>query len=301
MSYKIKFVIANYFSDKHTLELVKQIESIEKFDNTVNLNIYDNSRTLNDNFDLGEIKYYLPNRNLGLGPIWKLGWNEAIKDCDDFLILSNNDITLPQDFFRKIKAISSSDNSIYGPVILNPSGQVWSAGGSISPFLGRIRHNNKLLDVDLKNTQKKVEHLSGCFLIIPRAVLLNSRLVSSDFFFRGEEWYLNWQAGKRKIKRIVLTGLNVTHIENSSHDRFSLEHIYYAVRAKMLYGKKTTGNNFFLWGKIYFLYLFFYNAFFYNRNSNSSIIDVYRVIFSAYNKGLSSKVIREHHVKEIFK
>ncbi|RJL38791.1 hypothetical protein D5078_19460 [Pectobacterium carotovorum] len=214
----------------------------------------------------------------------------------DVLVLVNNDTEFDDIFFDEVAAGVEKDNScIYGPCIYLPDNSVWSTGGDFGIFPWVVKH---YAIKDIKNYEDRIKtnHLSGCCLIIPRYIIDANHTDFtglSDFFFRGEEWFFNRVCTDIGINRILLRDAILVHKENGSHDRFSHAHIYWAVRAKMLFIRKLRTLERVFSFLTYGLHLCTKGAFFYKKNSDLSFYNIYKIIISAFSVGMRRRVIRE--------
>ena len=299
---KILISTANYNSEKDTLELIENLEGhlINNKDITLSLMIFDNSRTLTlpeydikSNLDINVIK---PRRNIGLAPTWKVSMSYMLKSDYDCLILVNNDTEFNETFFSILsKAIREDPTNAYGAFITLPDGTPWSTGGQFGKLPWIIDHEAKSREC-YPESFYQTEHLSGCCIILPKATIVESYTNLSglsDFFFRGEEWFLNRRLKELGIKKVILRDAILVHKENGSHTRFSKAHIYWAIRAKMLYIKKLKGATYFFSLLTYILHSFSKGMLFYKLHSDLHYIPLLKVISLAIKHGLKKSVIRE--------
>lgn len=304
---RIVFFIANYHSERETRALVGDILQIKRLgtDFEIELKIVDNSMSLSKGFE-GEyesldVKVITPRRNLGLGPVWQLAINSCAKQKNSALVLCNNDIRVrPDDLSDIVSSARCRPGCILSPVIRNPDESVWSAGGAFSPVPWRIKHYKarpKLGDSKLLPMQ----HLSGCFLMITPGALTKIEARNchvSDFFFRGEEWYLNRYCENLEVPRFLITSASIYHSENSSHERFSPEHVYFAIRAKCLYLNKLHGPVFGrAWQLLYAASLMCSGGGVFLRGRTSSRRATCKAMARGFADGMKFSVVREWHVR----
>lgn len=302
----MKFLIstANYKSEKDTFDLIDNIKyhAGKQADSSFSVLVFDNSNSIlelddDKSIDINLIK---PSRNLGLAPTWKLSMSSLVNSDFDCLILVNNDTEFSEDFFEILTdAIKKDASNAYGPFITLEDGTPWSTGGKFGKLPWIINHEAKdhcTYPVDIYPT----EHLSGCCIILPRKVVLDnlSLLVGlSDFFFRGEEWFLNKRLAELNVPRYILRDAFLVHKENGSHSRFSKAHIYWAIRAKMLYIKKLTGFDYVLSLVTYILHVYTKGLYFYKSSSSLGYLSVLNIVTSSVRDGLRKLVVRERDLK----
>lgn len=292
---------ANYNSENDTLELIKNLENHDDLISSninISLLIFDNSRTFVDAYTKSALNINIvkPRRNIGLAPTWKISMSYMLKSDYDCLILVNNDTEFNKGFFKELlKAINNDSSSAYGAFIVLPDGTPWSTGGRFGRLPWVVNHEAKCNE-NYDRSVYSTEHLSGCCIILPREVIENSYnklLGLSDFFFRGEEWFINRRFEEIGVKRFILRDAILIHKENGSHARFSKAHIYWAIRAKMLYVKKLAGISHYVSLLTYIVHSFSKGALFYKSHSDLSYTDLSKTILLAINDGLRKKVIRE--------
>jgi GT2 family glycosyltransferase len=290
---------ANYNSEKDTLFFLDSLNELAKKNglNKYHVQIFDNSRSLTNLASYEYIKYDVisPKKNLGLAPTWRISLNFFKKNDFDLIVLINNDTQFTDNFFDELqKALDQEPLSVFSPYIVLENGKPWSTGGKFGVFPWVIKHEAKLKK-EYESSLINTEHLSGCCLIIPKNVISTYPHIYrgvSDFFFRGEEWFFNKRLHDEDIKRIVLRDAILIHRENGSHQRFSAAHIYWAIRAKMLYIKKLRKHERFISILTYIPYVFTKGLFFYKKNSSLSYVKAGKAVSRAVKDGFKKNVIR---------
>lgn len=222
-------ITVNYHSEVHTNEFLKRLEGLPE----LKVVIVDNSGS----FVLNEVSVncvVLANdSNIGLSRAWIQAFKLLMKETDA-VIFANNDAVLSRDYLEFCQRLNFRDYSLYGPIIKNNHGDIWSAGGKFQLPFYNVSHNTT--DVVMGGAEMiQVDHLSGCIFCVPSGLYeVLEEMIPPNFFFRGEEWYLNLQAERLGIKRYLLN-IDCVHDENGSHSRFSKKYLYFLFRAKFTF------------------------------------------------------------------
>lgn len=280
-----RFVIINFYSTESTQCLVGElIEGSRKNQREIEVCVYDNSGEYASCYGEEVVK---SRGNVGIGPIW---YEELSRLPNaDYIVFANNDIHVSDDMFDTMDwGLKHSD--IITPKIVLPSGKVWSCGGAFSKYLiWKITHFNVLKS----DRPYASEHASGCFLVIKvdEHIFSIAKKNLNRYFFRGEEWQINLNLLNHGIGKAVVPEMEIIHEENGSHDRFSAQHIYYAVRAKMLFIVINSGKRSFDMLS-YLAYLSLVGVLKYSAQSKLDLFSVYKVVYKAINHGLiKSKIV----------
>lgn len=279
----VGIITVNYFSETHTRTFIKSISNYAD----VLIVIVDNSNSLGT---LNNATIIRPKINIGLSRAWKLGFNH-IKNEVNTIIFANNDAVLSENFIDYCKNLDKSRRIIFGPKILDLFGNIWSAGGAFEKPFYNVRHQNS--EPFSNQEELNVQHLSGCIWAIPKASFSDfDELVVDNFFFRGEEWYLNLIADRKGIDRILVNHPCV-HDENGSHKRFSLKYLYFLYRAKWVFYKlsfsKTKG---LLLNYSYIAYQVLYGIPRFSKKSDDNYFQILLILMKAYRLR-NQKIIKE--------
>lgn len=276
-------ITVNYYSEEHTEKFVDSISDHEN----IEIVIIDNSNSLTPIKNTTIIK---PETNIGLSRAWKLGFN-YIKNKVDVIIFSNNDAVLSTEFINYCKNIDTKKRIIFGPKIMDLKGNVWSAGGNFQKPFYNVKHSK--VSKQPEQIEIKVEHLSGCIWAIPKKTFSNfNDLIVDNFFFRGEEWFMNLIAERMGIQR-KLINYSCFHDENGSHERFSLKYLYFLYRAKWVFYNlsfgKTKGATL---NYIYIIYQIIIGIPKFTKKSDSSYYEILNALINSH-KLRNKKIITE--------
>ena len=248
---KFAFVILNY---KTSYEIEKLLLTIDCQQWKKDLNIYIVDNDSNDNyikelpykfFDLN-IKLIFNDNNSGFAKGNNIGIECALKDNNDFIIVSNPDILLEKDdkFLDKINETFSKDNNIalIGPSILNEKGIeqnplmkdrfssstiikkklfFYSRLDIIYYFL-RVYILFDLVNLYKKNNREKFIHkgtsisqyaysLNGCFLIFTPTFFKYFKGFDPNTFMFCEEHILAEKIYQNRLKSYINLEIRVMH------------------------------------------------------------------------------------------
>ena len=286
-------IVVNYKSSKETISCIKSLEkscSTTKGKVSLSVVLVNNSNEKFNLKDFNDIKIIESGKNIGLSAAWFLGFYNNVAQSCDYIILINNDATVKINFFNNLKKGINKwgGNCIFGPRIYSDKNRdfIWSYGGKINKWIASVKHYEK----DLKNSKKdsrndfETFHLSGCCLIISKKDLEEIGGPNVNYFFRGEEWDLNYRLSKNGKKLILLDELEIYHKINSSHDRYEPKMLYYAYAAKSLFAKTIMPRWYFnLWWILSIPYTLFIATNKFHKNSS-----------------YSKKMIRKYLIKGLF-
>lgn len=242
--YKFSFcaVITNYHGNQDTNMCIESLfQSAKLSGSKLNVIVVDNSGDfIKPSYDVHVIR---TGYNIGLSGAWYLGVFTEKAQSSDYIIFINNDATVEKNFFVKLEDAIRRHGSgcAYGPRILyaDDPEKIWSRGGKINRLIASVRHDyegEKSNSIPVQDIE--TGHLSGCCLIVKRDHLRKIGPIDTRFFFRGEEWDLNYRLLNSGVRLIIADSVIVYHKINASHDRFSPKMLYFAYRAKVLFAKK---------------------------------------------------------------
>jgi hypothetical protein len=179
-------------------------------------------------------------RNLGFAGGSNVGIARALADGAEYVFLLNNDTEVAPDLLSRIVDAAESDPSIgiIGPTVLyyDPSDVIWSAGGTVGP-LAQTSH----LDVDERLPDRPivelrdVDYVTGCALLVSRAVVERIGVLDERFFAYFEEVDLCARAREAGFRVVHAPTGRVWHkIERTAraHSRF---YLYLMARNRLLY------------------------------------------------------------------
>jgi GT2 family glycosyltransferase len=178
-------------------------------------------------------------RNLGFTGGNNVGICRALADGSDYIMLLNNDTEVAPDMLRVLVDVAESDPSIgiVGPLILyyDEPTRIWSAGGAVDPrTAGAVSlGEGEPDDGDLPPTP--VDYVSGCALLIKRAVVERVGLLDERMFIYYEE--ADWCARAREAGYQIqlVPRAKVWHKISMQTRAVSRRYIYLMTRNRLLY------------------------------------------------------------------
>jgi GT2 family glycosyltransferase len=156
--------------------------------------------------------------NLGYAAACNVGLERAFAAGARYACILNNDTTVSDGFFEALTLASArtGDRAIVAPMILDPSGRVWSAGGTLH-WPNLAGEHIGLHDVPAHyEGEKTVDWASGCALLISEFAFRRSGPMDERFFLYLED--IDWclQAQDRGLSIVYAGGARLTHGINRS-------------------------------------------------------------------------------------
>lgn len=236
-------VLVNYHGVSVTLACIQSLKvSALQANCDLSIIVVDNSGEFPVGVD-SSVTVLKTGQNIGLAGAWYIGQYNLVAQSSDYLVFLNNDTHTDVDFFSEVvRGINKwGSKCAFGPRILFASepNKIWSRGGSISKYSASVKHSGEGVSAtDVQIVDFETGHLSGCCLIVKTTDMNAIGGVDTNFFFRGEEWDINYRLSQLGIKLVLLDSARLYHAVNGSHDRFELKMLYLAYRAKVLFAKK---------------------------------------------------------------
>jgi GT2 family glycosyltransferase len=198
-NYKV-YVVDNGSTNKSTEKLTRYLETIKPTD----------------------IKVELMETNANLG--FAGGNNFAIKkaisdDCDCTWLLNNDTLVESGSLDRLIDTMYSDQQiGIVGSKIYYyNTNKIWFAGGQINTWTGKATHiGYQEEDSALFSTNKEVDYITGCSMLIKREVIREIGVLPEYYFLYFEETEFNIVAKKRGWKIIYVPSSKIYHKASAS-------------------------------------------------------------------------------------
>ncbi len=181
--------------------------------------------------------------NLGFAAGNNVGLRYMLRHGYDYALLLNNDTEVAPDFLDHLVAVAESDPTIgaTGPTITyyERPDLIWSAGGMIDWKRGIAVMRTNEVDCGQYREPARVDFVTGCALLVKRAVLERAGLLDERFFmyFEETEWCV----------RIGRAGFRILHVPQARvlhkiplNARFDREYLaYYMTRNRLLFLRAT--------------------------------------------------------------
>jgi len=240
--WRVCVILVNYNNEAETRGCIDSLFAAQRPSIKLDIVIVDNS----DKVEIGAIDDVLilrPKRNLGLSPAWALAFKTDCAQASDFVIFMNNDVNVAPDFFAEFEQgvdTWGKETAFGGRIYYREDPErIWSRGGRIDAKRVVVEHHDcEKLSGEVAAGDFETGHISGCCMIIPTKKLVDVGGPDPNFFFRGEEWDLNYRLLQSGTRLLILDRVVMWHHVNASHDRFKPEMLYLAYRAKVLFARK---------------------------------------------------------------
>lgn len=149
---------------------------------------------------LTENRGYAGNNNVGIA--------EAVTQGADWVLVLNEDTILAPDCFKHLSAVGESDAriGIVGPLVYHADEPrvIQSAGGQLDVHWNSIHWGQNETDIGQYTQPRRVDWISGCALMVRRAVIAQVGMIDERFFYYWEE--TEW------CVRAVRAGWHIMHV-----------------------------------------------------------------------------------------
>jgi GT2 family glycosyltransferase len=195
--------------------------------------------------------------NLGYAGGNNVGLRHALAQGADYALLLNNDTLVAPDFLEHLVGATQADPTIgvAGPTIYyhEQPDLIWSAGGAIDWRRGEtwMVALNTPDSGQLGAGPRPVDFVTGCALLVKRAVMEQVGLLDERFFVYYEETEWCARAGRAGFKIVHVPQAQVWHkIPLDARDSSPTVQ-YYMTRNRLLF-LKATGAGWRTWGYVLF-------------------------------------------------
>jgi len=142
-------------------------------------------------------------QNLGVPAGYNIGFQYALTNGADYILMLNNDTAIPPDMVTKLVDVAEKDQNtgIVMPKVLfyGSKDQVWSSGGRYRAFPPAILMTDKRYTSD--DSVRLVEYAPSCGLLIHRRAFERAGLFDPGYFFLFDDWDFS--------ERVRAHGLNI--------------------------------------------------------------------------------------------
>ena len=129
-------------------------------------------------------------RNLGVPAGYNIGFLQALKAGADYVLMLNNDVTIPPDMLTELVKIAEvdADTGIVMPKVLyyGSDSDVWSSGGKYRAFPPAILMTDK--DPVAADKLRMIEYAPSCGLLIHRRAFERAGLFDPGYLFMFDDW-----------------------------------------------------------------------------------------------------------------
>lgn len=195
--------------------------------------------------------------NLGYAGNNNVGIQIALEQGADWVFVLNEDTILAEDCLSRLVEVGESDKQIgiVGPMVYHHSDPniIQTAGGKLSPRWEAWHRSEDEEDRGQYKEPQRVEWISGCGILVRRAVIEQVGMIDARYFYYWEETEWCLRAGK--------SGWQVMHVPQAKlwHKGVQKNHqpkpsvTYYATRNRLLTLSKLnapTNARIFAWGEL---------------------------------------------------
>jgi GT2 family glycosyltransferase/glycosyltransferase involved in cell wall biosynthesis len=191
------------------------------------------------------VVYEATGRNLGFSGGVNVGIRRALEAGAGAVLLVNSDAIVPPDCVEKLTALldASSSLGIVGPVLLsrgNPD-RIASAGLTYSRRTGRMRqlHEGAPASAQLFAARVDVDAVSGCVMLVRRAVFEAIGLLDERFFYSFEDLDFCLRAGAAGFRTALAGNAVAYHEGGGSIGAAAPARLYFAARNHLLLAART--------------------------------------------------------------
>ncbi len=252
MRLQVQIIILNWNGYSDTSELLDSLKLINTPE--IKIIVVDNHSFGNDvglleNNYKGYIQILKNDLNLGFAGGNNIGIKKALESNSNFILLINND-TIVESNFLSVLLDSFKLNEklgIIAPQInyYNEPKKVWSAGGKISKIRGSGFAITNKLENELAQTDRYVEFVSGCCMLIKKEVFQTVGLFDENYFLYLEDTDLCHRVNKAGYKIVVTPKSKIFHkVNKSTQNNYSTLPLYYTTRNRLYFAKKNFSETF---------------------------------------------------------
>jgi protoporphyrinogen oxidase/GT2 family glycosyltransferase len=129
-------------------------------------------------------------RNLGVPAGYNIGFIQALKTGAEYILMLNNDVTVPPDMVTALVKIAEvdSETGIVMPKVLyyGSNSDIWSSGGKYRAFPPAILMTDK--SPAAANKLRMIEYAPSCGLLIHRRAFERAGLFDPGYLFLFDDW-----------------------------------------------------------------------------------------------------------------
>jgi GT2 family glycosyltransferase len=241
---RVSAVVLNFRTPDDTLLAVKSLRAASRpLDDII---VVDNapSDALRDALrsTSASISYVATTSNLGFSAGMNTGIREALTRGADRVLLVNSDVIVPPDCADRLERCLDATPAagIAAPVIRSRSEPdvIASRGISYSASTGRMRQRNILRSAAADDADRIVDAVSGCVMLVDRAVFEAIGLFDPDYFFSFEDLDFCLKARAAGFATILAGSAVAYHEGGQSIGSKSPRRLYFATRGHLLLARR---------------------------------------------------------------
>lgn len=193
-----------------------------------------------------QIELILLDDNYGFAAANNVGIKRAKELHSDYVLLLNNDTEIAPDMLQSLTecAARHPDGMIVPKIYYSDDRKrIWSAGGSISPVIKKVRHDGlNQIDEGQFEKEREIQFATGCCLFLPMKVIEKAGELDESFFLYYEDTEYSFRLHKLGISIYYCPKAYLYHkVGASSQGEESPLCAYYISRNWLICNRKHLG------------------------------------------------------------
>jgi len=239
---KVFIIILHWNNLSDTLECLQSLQKIDYPNYQVV--VVDNGSKIKLKVKNEKLKVIYNQENLGFAGGNNVGIKYALEQGADYVLLLNDDTITAPDFLNKLIETAESDKKIglAGPKIyFYGQERIWSAGGKLNWLYnkGALRGWNEIDKGQYDFPKIQItSHLTGCCVLVKRAVLERIGPIAEDYFLYYEDTDWSLRAKQAGYECVFVPSAKIWHKISRSAGAESSAYIYYHVRNGLIFARK---------------------------------------------------------------
>jgi GT2 family glycosyltransferase len=199
----------------------------------------DQSGTICADFD-ADIVIMKNEENLGFAAATNQGIRQAIADGCEYILILNNDVSFPPDFFAElVKGLIKNSADLVAPLTyyFDPANVIWAAGGRLQHLFGYrpVHLGMRESDRGQFDRDQRIEFAPGSAILARRNVFDRVGFFDETFFTYWEDVDFALRALRAGLQMFLVPRARLWHKVSSLAGLNSPFQRYYAVRNHALY------------------------------------------------------------------
>jgi GT2 family glycosyltransferase len=245
MTPKVSIILLNYNSFVDTNDCLDSLAkcTYANFDVWIvdNASSDDSIQKLQNNYS--QHHYIHSKENKGFSGGCNVGSKAALENGAEYLLMLNNDTEVDPDLLSHLVDVAEAKENV-GLVggksyFYSDKNVFWDAGGIINLRSGngkRIGHFEE--DKGQYDTERKVEFVTGCLMLIPEKVATEVGLLPECYFFGVEEWDYGCMVRKAGFDLWFAPKAKIWHKVGGAHSDVDPVYYYNFIRSRLLFMRR---------------------------------------------------------------
>jgi GT2 family glycosyltransferase len=190
----VYIIVLTWNGKTDTIECIKSLQGINYPNYRIlvvdNASVDETATAIREQFP--NVEVIVSKENLRFAGGNNIGIQYALSHGADYILLLNNDTIVDRNFLTYLITTAESDKNIgmVGPKIYYYSdpNRIWYAGGKIDWWMGWLSHIGvRETDNGQHSTPKETDFISGCCLLVKRAVIEKIGVLDTAYYIYGED------------------------------------------------------------------------------------------------------------------